>query len=186
MTDDFPELSDEDWADLQGLIDIAERKIGFLRRVPAGADDAYQSSWRTFLSRRRSGSPEHWRDSVARSPEEIKFRLIYHVRRKIGRHCDQQVLPRNRAVRFSEAERGEGRPIDAAGPEHADAGAFLEDLLAPCVNLSDQQKQVARMCVEGFTVTEIAAALSVPDYRIYRDFFPAIRAAVSRSLRADE
>jgi RNA polymerase sigma-70 factor (ECF subfamily) len=147
------------------LLDLARHRISQRLASRVDAEDVVQSVFRTFFKRARAG------EFVLHDEEDLCKLLVritvYKTLRQVAFH--------QQAKRDARQESGTGEVsheqllgVMARGPTPEEAVIFLDELEFFLGQMSEEDRKICQMRLEGHTNTEIAASLGISERRIRR------------------
>jgi RNA polymerase sigma factor (sigma-70 family) len=153
-----------------GLQRLAASRMAPALRQRVGAEDIVQSVCRTFFRRSREGEFEFgamddlWRLLCAITLTKVRQHARFHYQEK-------RQLSRERPL--DDARPGsDARPVDvaAAGPTPAEVVEFTDQLQHLLAGLSDEERQMVQLRIEGRQQAEIAEELGCSERTVRRLF----------------
>lgn len=146
------------------LLALAERQIGRDLSQRIDADDITQTVFRTFFRRNQAGE-------ITIDHESRLWRLLVTITlNKVRRRSrDHRAARRDPATETSiDALEPGTLDVVAQEPTPEQAAALTELIEAAVTELDAEENSMFRMCLEGFTTTEIAAKLGVSRWTVRR------------------
>lgn len=152
-------LSDEDWKDFEKDMLRVVSRGHFRHNVPASPEDTVQSAIASFLSRRRKLER---RELEANTAGSVGLVLLYRAWCKKKEHHRRATYKKNQAANFTNVDPSGvvERSLESEG-ETPDVLAFVREVLELTEQLPEQFKEVARLCMEGYSSRDIARQLEL-------------------------
>jgi RNA polymerase sigma-70 factor (ECF subfamily) len=151
-------------AHVDQLVDLARQRISQRLASRVDAEDVVQSVFRTFFKRVRAG------EFVVHDEEDLCKLLVritvYKTLRQVAFH--QQGKRDARQEAGGEVGQEQLLRVMANGPTPEEAVIFLDELEFFLDQLSEEDRQICRMRLEGHTNVDIAQALGINERRIRR------------------
>ncbi|NLY01112.1 MAG: sigma-70 family RNA polymerase sigma factor [Rhodopirellula sp.] len=147
----------------QRLCALADRWIDAKLGRRVGADDVVQSVFRTFFRRSHQGdyqldhSGSLWRLLVQITLNKVRHQAERHraAKRDVAAevHCDgEQLSPE----------------FFARDPSQEEVAAFLDELELLTTGLRDPEPEIVRLCLEGYSASEIASEVGCTRWTVRR------------------
>ncbi|MDA1166269.1 MAG: sigma-70 family RNA polymerase sigma factor [Planctomycetota bacterium] len=146
------------------LLTLAERQIGEDLRQRLDPDDITQTVFRTFFRRNQAGE-------ITVDHESRLWRLLVTITlNKVRRRSrDQRAARRDpRSEIQSDLTDNAMLEIVSQEPTPLQASALTELIEATIADLDESENSMFRMCLEGFTTTEIADSTGVSRWTVRR------------------
>jgi RNA polymerase sigma-70 factor (ECF subfamily) len=162
------------------LMALARRQLGPRLRQKSGVDDVVQSTFRTFFRRLRNGEFD------LKSWDVLWSLLVVMTVRKCASRRKHFFAAR-RDIRRESPLMGDGqqRGVPNRDPRPEEGAAFIELVEQLLLGLSDGEREITLLRVQGFSIDEICQTVGRSE-RTVRRVMARVRRRAARLANGDE